>query len=437
MAELPIIRVPLEAGTVEELTRVATDRLRGEFFVPWEQPFPGGRVRVEATSAAVSDAKVRGVATVRAAMRDGRKGLMARLVNLDADSVRIPLGGLAPVVRVPTVLPSPAPARGQKITRPNPIATPPPQAVKPADGADDGGDFDDPTQTSRKSEQVARLMKTPAPVEKANVIRRNTPVPMNALKRPPTAQLPLVAPPEKAPAAAAPVAPTVAPTAPTAPAPEPEPESEEVEPDETQTAMPDLIIEEKSIPVEAERPPAAKPARSPAPAPAPAPPLSMKPGQIALAEIARSGPTPAPRRRRPRALIAAAIAAAVTIAIIVMAVGGSSDSADADAAPSALEERLVQADTRMREGRLAGPGGDQALDHLLAARKLAPEDARVRDRLGVLADTFEQLADGALAAGDLTEAAAHLQAAVNAQPDRGAAVTKLRDVEQRVRDQQR
>ncbi|HUS63681.1 MAG TPA: hypothetical protein VMZ28_04020 [Kofleriaceae bacterium] len=411
--------MPLEAATVDELTRVASEKLRGEFFVPYDQPFPGGRVRVEAASANVAAAAVRGVATVRAAVRDGRKGLMARLINLDADSVRIPLGGLAPVVRVPTALPLAAPmARKEKITRPQPIVTPPPEAMKAALGNDD---FDEApaTQASTLPEQVARTMKTPPPGPQPNVIRRNTPLPFPAV-RPPTAQ-----------ALAAPAPAPRTPTPRLEPEPEPEPELEE----EVEAQMPDLVIEEKSLPVKAPAPEpvVAEVVSRPRRVSAPPPRASMRPGQIMLADVAASGPAIAPRRSRRRIVIAAAAGAAVlTILALILVPSGDS----AAGGPSAVDEHLVQADARMRDGRLTGPGGDQALDHLLAARKLAPDDARVHDRLAALADTFERLADGAIAAGDLAEAAAHLQAAINAQPDRATATTKMRDVEQRARDRQ-
>ena len=240
MAELPIIRVPLEAATLEELTRIASEKLRGEFFVPWDQPFPGGRVRLEAGSASVAAAAARGVAPVRAAVRDGRKGLMARLINLDADSVRIPLGGLAPVVRVPTALPLTAPmARKEKITRPNPIVTPPPEAGKKSAIGNDDFDEAPATQTSTLPEQVARTMKTPPPGQQANVIRRNTPLPFPAV-RAPTAQ-PVSARPPTAPPVTAQPAPL--PRAPSPPPREPEPELEpEMEVLVPEPAMPDLVI---------------------------------------------------------------------------------------------------------------------------------------------------------------------------------------------------
>lgn len=55
----------------------------------------------------------------------------------------------------------------------------------------------------------------------------------------------------------------------------------------------------------------------------------------------------------------------------------------------------------------------------------------------MLAETFERLGDAALARGDHAEAAAHLQAALQAEPGRTTAAAKLKEVEVQVREQAR
>ncbi len=102
-----------------------------------------------------------------------------------------------------------------------------------------------------------------------------------------------------------------------------------------------------------------------------------------------------------------------------------------------LVSHLVTADARIETGRLVGPGGDFALDHLHAALTLEPEDPRVRARLETLATTFERLGELALQRGDHAEAAVHLQAALQAAPLRTSAQEKLTAVETAVREHSR
>ena len=104
-------------------------------------------------------------------------------------------------------------------------------------------------------------------------------------------------------------------------------------------------------------------------------------------------------------------------------------------APDLVGQEVQVADERIGEGRLVGPSGDEALDHLTRARKLGPDDPRVLQRLRALADKFEELGDRALARGDRAEAAAHFQAAISAEPARTQASQKLKDVEAQVRAQ--
>lgn len=86
-------------------------------------------------------------------------------------------------------------------------------------------------------------------------------------------------------------------------------------------------------------------------------------------------------------------------------------------AERSVDAHVAAADARLADGRLAG-GGDSALDHLVAARGLRPGDPAVRERLRLVADKLEELADRALARGDYAEAAVHLTAATQAEPDR-------------------
>lgn len=103
----------------------------------------------------------------------------------------------------------------------------------------------------------------------------------------------------------------------------------------------------------------------------------------------------------------------------------------------AVTAELRAADERIAAGRLVGPGGDFALDRLLAARRRVGEDARISRRLLALAATFERLGDAAIQRGDHAEAAVHLQAALQADPGRTTAQEKLAAVETAVREQAR
>ncbi len=96
----------------------------------------------------------------------------------------------------------------------------------------------------------------------------------------------------------------------------------------------------------------------------------------------------------------------------------------------ALEREIHVADERLAEGRLAG-GGDAALDHLVAARSIRPGDPRVRERLRLLADKLEELAESALSRGDYAEAAVHLTAASQADPARRSVHVRLGEIARR------
>jgi serine/threonine-protein kinase len=123
----------------------------------------------------------------------------------------------------------------------------------------------------------------------------------------------------------------------------------------------------------------------------------------------------------------AAVSLAAVAATLVMGISANSRS-------RALEDQLARYDAQVAAGSLAGPGGDTALDHLVAARQLAPQDGRVKDRAKSLATLFETLADRALTRGDDAEAAVHLQGLLLADPGRPGVTDKLKEAEARVRN---
>jgi hypothetical protein len=122
-------------------------------------------------------------------------------------------------------------------------------------------------------------------------------------------------------------------------------------------------------------------------------------------------------------------------AVVCLAIGGgtlvvvaSPSRAEARAADFLAEVR--RADERIQAGRLAG-APDSALDHLVAARDLVPDDPRLATRLKLLADLFGELGERALSRGDLEEATAHFQARLRADPGNAAARRRLRELSDR------
>jgi hypothetical protein len=122
-------------------------------------------------------------------------------------------------------------------------------------------------------------------------------------------------------------------------------------------------------------------------------------------------------------------------AVVVLAVGGgtlvlvaSPTRAEARAADFAAE--LHRADERILAGRLAGTP-DSALDRLVTARELVPDDPRLATRLKLLADLFGELGERALSRGDVEEATAHFQARLRADPGNAAARRRLRELSDR------
>lgn len=161
-------------------------------------------------------------------------------------------------------------------------------------------------------------------------------------------------------------------------------------------------------------------ASAPAPVVAPA---SLVDSRDTDGQHANSGNT---GKRRQLVFIGGAAAALMAIIASVALWSHRQDSA-------AIAAQLTLADERIAAGRLAGPSGDEALDHLLSARALRPDDPRVMERLNALAAKFEQLGDLALERGDAAEAAAHYQGAVLAEPGRSKASSRLKELELRVR----
>jgi hypothetical protein len=161
-----------------------------------------------------------------------------------------------------------------------------------------------------------------------------------------------------------------------------------------------------------------------------APPRVLPRMELVTQEDDRDLPPARPSRRRiPRA---APVAAAV---LLCVAAGGGAlvlagpTRADAEAVSFATE--LRRADDRIRAGRLAGTGNDSALDHLVTARDLVPDDPRLARRLKLVADLFGELGERALSRGDVEEAAVHFQAMLRADPRSAAARQRLREIAER------
>jgi hypothetical protein len=147
--------------------------------------------------------------------------------------------------------------------------------------------------------------------------------------------------------------------------------------------------------------------------------------------------TPKPKSKLPLILVIAAALIGGVVAVVLATRGGGEatkkETPKSGGTKAEVDKHLREAASRIADGKLVGRGGDAALDHLLAAKALAPKDPQVLAQLTALADTFEKLGDGAAAANDLAEAATHYQAALTAEPDRASAKTKLADVENKAR----
>jgi hypothetical protein len=125
------------------------------------------------------------------------------------------------------------------------------------------------------------------------------------------------------------------------------------------------------------------------------------------------------------------------IALIAVAAGlGAAAYVIARRGPSASPEHAVashveEADRLISDGRFTGEHG--AIAHLLAAKRLRPDDAETNARLSRIADRLETLGARALARGDLAVASEHLAAAQLAAPGRRSIRAKLNAIAKRQR----
>ncbi|MBI3183923.1 MAG: protein kinase [Myxococcales bacterium] len=132
--------------------------------------------------------------------------------------------------------------------------------------------------------------------------------------------------------------------------------------------------------------------------------------------------------RRPRLVWAVA-------ALLVLALGGGGFlGVRSYRREAAFASRIALADERIASGRLVGAGGDEALDHLLEARKARPDDPRALERVRSLADKFEELGQLALSREDRAEAAVHFEASLKADPGRAKPAQRLEEIEKWIRE---
>jgi len=188
-------------------------------------------------------------------------------------------------------------------------------------------------------------------------------------------------------------------------------------------------------------------AREPAPEPepepefAPAPEVELAP---AAAPVFDSTPEAAPEatpEARPlqpaagpalsrglagRAWIAVALG--IVVAVVVVALVVSQVRARGARTEAAFAAEILAADGCLRAGRLAGPGADTALAHLVAARRLEPDDRRLTTRIALVADKLEELGRHALARADRGEAQVHFEAALLADPGRRSASDAMQQI---------
>jgi serine/threonine protein kinase len=150
-----------------------------------------------------------------------------------------------------------------------------------------------------------------------------------------------------------------------------------------------------------------------------------------IAATMHAPPAMKPRRRWWPFATAGTVVIALGLATIAWAGDGRRTTA------SRLDAALALADARVADGRLVAPDGDAALDHLLAARAIAPADEGVHLRLRSLADKFTELATQATAADSLAEAAAHWQAVLVIDPADATAAARMDEIEQAMLTRQR
>ncbi len=118
--------------------------------------------------------------------------------------------------------------------------------------------------------------------------------------------------------------------------------------------------------------------------------------------------------------------AAIGMAVAALVIGGAGLAVARSLRPAGREAasaHVEAADRLLAEGRLTGKDG--ALEHLLAAKRLRPDDAATNGRLSRVADLLEGLAARALERGDVAVATIHLASAERAAPDRASIRAKL------------
>ena len=157
-------------------------------------------------------------------------------------------------------------------------------------------------------------------------------------------------------------------------------------------------------------------------------------------EVAVGVPAQAGRSKRGVQIgIGVALACVAALAFVVMTKSDSSKAerptpqakpSEADRLATKVAQILKEAEGRAASGELTGPGS--ALERFLEAKNLDPTNTEVLRRLQSMADTFEKLASAAEAAGNLAEAATHLQAALLATPERSELSERMQAITDRV-----
>jgi len=172
---------------------------------------------------------------------------------------------------------------------------------------------------------------------------------------------------------------------------------------------------------EPEAPPAAGAQPEPARCPAAGEPIEPPPA------IPPQGQAPAsPRHLRLVGWLVVAAVLGLVLSVTFLLVNQA--RADAAQAEASFAASIRAADACLGSGRLAGPGPDTALQHLTAARRLAPEDPRLTSRAALVAEKLEELGRRALARADREEARVHLETALAAEPGRRTAFEALQQI---------
>lgn len=120
---------------------------------------------------------------------------------------------------------------------------------------------------------------------------------------------------------------------------------------------------------------------------------------------------------------------AIALAVAALVVGVASLGVVRWLRPMGPEAHVAASDRLLAEGRLTGRDG--ALEHLLEARRLRPDDAATNGRLSRVADLLEGLAARALERGDVAVAEIHLASAELAAPGRASIRAKREAIARR------